>query len=184
MQNTALYSESQHNNLSEKLWPDALWKHQERQWHGQARPRQLWRGAHLHPPVRHLLPLSQHPPGPQLNGHIQPAAEVGHHALFLQQNGHPVDGGDVVHTDHLGRRTEQERGSQGSFKHSLTASKHLKGFLSKRWSVQFLNRQNIWMFLHPQRWCNSERTVSRLCFFQSSLPKAFRLILRSSVQCY
>lgn len=37
------------------------------------------------PPVRHLLPLGEHLPGPRLNGQVQPMAEVVHYALVLQQ---------------------------------------------------------------------------------------------------
>lgn len=55
----------------------------------------------LDSPVGHLLPLGQHLPGPRLDGHVEPPAQVAHHALALQQQRHPVDGRHVVHADHL-----------------------------------------------------------------------------------
>lgn len=55
-------------------------------------------------PVRHLLPLCEHPARPHVHVQVEASAEVVHHALILQQQGHPVDRGHVVHTDHLHRR--------------------------------------------------------------------------------
>lgn len=73
-----------------------------------------WREQEHDSPVRHLLPLGQHLPGPGLDGHVEPPAQVAHHALALQQQRHPVDGRHVVHADHLASLGEESRVSLGS----------------------------------------------------------------------
>lgn len=52
-------------------------------------------------PVSHLLPLHEHPAGLLTNGEVQPAPEVVHNPLLLQQQRNPVDRRDIMNADDL-----------------------------------------------------------------------------------
>lgn len=60
-------------------------------WSGAARRRRPVPSCRV-PPVGHLPPLGQHGSGLGLDGHVEPAAQVAHHTLLLQQQRDSVDG--------------------------------------------------------------------------------------------
>lgn len=54
-------------------------------------------------PVSDLLPLGQQLSGPQPDRQVEPITEVVDNALILQQQGHSINAGDIMDTDHLER---------------------------------------------------------------------------------